>query len=88
MSYTDDAVSMTTEAMDKYRADDQGEVGAALVVVGLSADRAAKEKRIRDDMIVVAHRAGASIRQLADTSGLNRKTIMNIVGTQSGLSDG
>jgi hypothetical protein len=29
MSYTDDAVSMTTEAMDKYRADDQGEVGAA-----------------------------------------------------------
>ena len=79
MSYTDDAVAMTTEMMDKYRAGDQGELGVALVVVGLSADRAAKEKRIRDDMIVVAHRAGASVRQLADTAGLDRKTITNIV---------
>jgi hypothetical protein len=33
------------------------------VVVGLSAERTAKESRIRDDMIRVAHRAGASIRQ-------------------------
>jgi len=79
MSYTDDAVSTATEVMDKYRANDQGEVGAALVVVALSADRAAKERRIRDDMIVVAHRSGASIRQLADASGLDRKTVTNIV---------
>lgn len=79
MSYTDDAVSLATETMDKHRANDQGEVGAALVVVGLSADRVAKEKQIRDDMIIVAHRVGASIRQLADASGLDRKTVTVIV---------
>jgi hypothetical protein len=78
MSYTDDAVSAATTAMDKYRANDASEIGAALVVVGLSADRAAKEKRIRDDMIVVAHRVGASIRQLAEATGLDRKTVTSI----------
>ena len=65
-------------AMEKYRIAD-GEVGAALVVVGLSADRAAKEASIRDEMIRVAHRSGASLRQLAEVSGLNRKTITAIV---------
>jgi hypothetical protein len=49
------------------------------VVVGLSAERTAKESRIRDDMIRVAHRAGASIRQLAEVSGLGRKTVTAIV---------
>jgi hypothetical protein len=48
----------------------RGEASSALVVVGLSAQRAAKEVGIRDDMIRVAHRAGASIGQLADVSGL------------------
>jgi transposase len=48
-------------------------------VVGLSADRAAKEAQIRDDMIQVAHRTGASIRQLAEVSGLGRKTVTAIV---------
>jgi len=65
--------------MDKYRGGDEGEAGAALVVVGLSAERAAKEAGIRDDMIRVAHRAGASIRQLAEVSGLGRKTVTAIV---------
>jgi hypothetical protein len=65
--------------MEKYRGADRGEVGTALVVVGLSAERAAKEAQIRDDMIRVAHRAGASIRQLADVSGLGRKTVSAIV---------
>jgi hypothetical protein len=41
--------------MQKYRGGDEGEVGAALIVVGLSAERAAKEIQIRDDMIRVAH---------------------------------
>jgi len=79
MSYTEDQVGKATNAMDKYRGIASGEVGSALVVVGLSAERAAKESGIRDDMIRVAHRAGASLRQLAEASGLNRKTITSIV---------
>ena len=62
-----------------YRAGDPSEVGAALAVVGLSAERAAKEARIRDDMIRVAHRAGASVRQLAEVSGLSRKAVTTVV---------
>lgn len=80
MSYTDAQVAAATSAMEKYRADTDDEIGAALVVVGLSADRAAKEARIRDDMIRVAHRSGASLRQLAEVSGLGRKTVTAIVG--------
>jgi hypothetical protein len=79
VSYSDADVSAATAAMDKYRGGVQGEAGAALVVVGLSAERAAKETRIRDDMIRVAHRSGASVRQLADASGLGRKTVAAIV---------
>jgi hypothetical protein len=66
--------------MEKYRGGDTGEVGAALAVVGLSAERAAREAQVRDDIIRVAHRAGASLRQLADVSGLDRKTVTTIVG--------
>jgi hypothetical protein len=79
MSYTDAQVSSAIAAMEKYRGGDVGEVGAALAVVGLSADRAAKEAQIRDDMIRMAHRAGASLRQLAEVSGLDRKTVTAIV---------
>ena len=80
MSYTEAQVAAAAAAMDKHRGDDKTEVGAALVVVGFSADRAAKEARIRDDMIRVAHRAGASLRQIAEVSGLDRKTVTAIVG--------
>ena len=69
-SYSDADVVAATAAMDKYRGSEEGEAGVALVVVGLSAERAAKEIRIRDDMIRVAHHAGASIRQLAEVAGL------------------
>jgi hypothetical protein len=79
MSYTETQISAAIAAMDKFRGGDQGEVGAALVVVGLSSDRAAKEEQVRDDMIRVAHRAGASIRQLAEVSGLGRKAVTAIV---------
>ena len=65
--------------MDKYRGGLEDEVGAALAVVGLSADRAHRETAIRDDMIRVAHRVGASLRQLAEASGLGRKTVTAIV---------
>jgi hypothetical protein len=67
MSYSNAEMSAVTTAMDKYRGGEEGEAGAALVVVGLSAERAAKEVRIRDDMIRVAQRAGVSIRQLAES---------------------
>jgi hypothetical protein len=79
MSYTDSEVSAATGAMDKHRDGEDGAVGAALVVVGLSAERAAKEAGIRDDMIRVAHDSGASIRQLAEVSGLGRKAVTAIV---------
>jgi hypothetical protein len=79
MSYTDSQVSAATAAIDKYRSGDDSEIGAALAVVGLSAERAAKEASIRDEMIRVAHRAGASLRQIAEVSGLNRKTVTAIV---------
>lgn len=82
MSYTEAEVSAATAAMDKYRGGERGEVGAALVVVGLSTERAAKEAQIRDDMIRVAHRSGASIRQLADVSGLGRKAVTAIVSSK------
>ena len=87
MSYSNAEVTAATAAMDKYRAGEEGEVGAALVVVGLSAERAAKEGQIRDDMIRVAHRAGASIRQLAEVSGLGRKTVTAIVSSPTPVED-
>ncbi len=79
MTYSDAQVSAAAAAMEKYRGGDDGEVGAALVVVGLSAERAAREVEIRDDMIRVAHDAGASLRRLAEVSGLGRKTVTAIV---------
>jgi hypothetical protein len=82
MSYSNAEMSAVT-AMDKYRGGEEGEAGAALVVVGLSAERAAKEVRIRDDMIRVAQRAGVSIRQLAEVSGLGGKTVTAIVSSDA-----
>lgn len=79
MSYTEAEVSAARAAMNKYRIELDGEVAAALAVVGLSAERAHKEAEIRDDMIRVAHRSGASLRQLAEASGLGRKTVTAIV---------
>jgi hypothetical protein len=81
MTYSDTQVAAANAAMEQYRGAEDGEVGAALVVVGLSAERAAKEARILDDMIRVAHRAGASIRQLADVSGLGRKAVTAVVAS-------
>ncbi len=79
MSYTDADVSAAIAAMDKYRSGLDYEIGAALAVVGLSAERADREVAVRDDMIRAAHRAGASLRQIADVSGLGRKTVTAIV---------
>lgn len=81
MSYTEAEVSAAIAAMDKYRSGLDYEVGAALAVVGLSAERADKETAIRDDMIRAAHSVGASLRQIAAVSGLDRKTVTAIVET-------
>jgi hypothetical protein len=83
MTYSDAEVSAATAAMDKYRDGNESEASAALVVVGLSAERADKEAAIRDDMIRVAHRSGASIRQLAEVSGLGRKLVTAIVSSDT-----
>ena len=79
MSYTDADVSAAIAGMGKYRSGLDYEVGAALAVVGLSSERAHKEIAIRDDMIRTAHRVGASLRQIAEASGLGRKTVTAIV---------
>ena len=81
MSYSESDVHAALTAMEKYRVDDDAEVSAALAVVGLSAQRTAKEAQIRDDMIRVAHRAGASLRQLAEVSCLGRKTVTAVVSS-------
>ena len=83
MKYREDDVVDAIAAVDKYRNGDDTEVGAALAVVGLSADRVAKEARLRNDMIRVAHRSGASLRQLAEAAGLDRKTVTAIVTKES-----
>jgi lambda repressor-like predicted transcriptional regulator len=81
MRYSESDVDAATLAMEKYRIDENAEVSAALAVVGLSAERAAKEAQLRDDMIRVAHKAGASLRQLAEVSGLGRKTVTAVVSS-------
>ena len=81
MSYSAAKALAAEAVMDKYRGGADGEIGAALAVVGLSAERAAKEAAFRDDMIRVAHRVGASLRQIAEVSGLGRKTVTAITQT-------
>lgn len=79
MTYADDEAASASAALEKYRSGEGSEVGSALAVVGLSSERAAREAGLRDDMIRVAHRAGASVRRLAEVSGLNRKTVAAII---------
>lgn len=81
MRYSESDVDAATLAMENYRIDENAEVTAALAVVGLCAERAAKEAQLRDDMIRVAHKSGASLRQLAEVSGLGRKTVTAVVSS-------
>jgi hypothetical protein len=87
MSYSHAEVVAATSAMGRYGSGQFGEVDSALVVVGLSAERAAKEIGIRDDMIRVAHRSGASLRQLAEVSSLGRKTVTAIIAVPAKSDD-
>lgn len=79
MGYTRAEVRAAEATMAKYRGDETGEVGAALVIVGVSSQMAAREAEFRDDMIRIGHKVGASLRQLAEVSGLDRKTVTAIV---------
>lgn len=53
-------------------------VGAAVAAAALLADRAAHETSDRDRVIRIAKREGATLRALADATGLSRQTIANI----------
>ena len=82
MTYTDREVADAMSELDTYRMSEFGEISSALAVVGLSSAHASKEIHIRDSMIRVAHDAGASLRQIAHASGLNRKAVTAIVFRQ------
>jgi hypothetical protein len=53
-------------------------VGAAVAAAALLAERAAHEISDRDRVIRIAKREGATLRALADATGLSRQTIANI----------
>lgn len=55
-------------------------VGAAVAAAALLAERAAQEISDRDRVIRIAKREGATLRALADATGLSRQTIANICG--------
>ena len=53
-------------------------VGAAVAAAALLAERAAQEASDRDRVIRIAKREGATLRALAEATGLSRQTIANI----------
>ena len=61
-------------------------VGAAIAAAALLAERAAQEISDRDRVIRIAKREGATLRALAEATGLSRQTIANIcsAGNASG----
>ena len=58
-------------------------VGAAVAAAGLLAERAAQEISDRDRVIRIAKREGATLRALAEATGLSRQTIANICAADS-----
>jgi predicted transcriptional regulator len=58
-------------------------VGAAVAAAALIAERAAQEVSDRDRVIRIAKREGATLRALADATGLSRQTIANICAASS-----
>lgn len=75
-------VSTVASTIEKHRLGVDGEIGAALAVVALSSERVHRESELRDDLIRVAHSAGASLRQISEVSGLGRKTVTAIVANE------
>lgn len=60
--------------------------GAAVAAAALLARRAALEVVDRDRVIRIARREGATLRTLAEATGLSRQTIANICRTAAGSS--
>lgn len=58
-------------------------VGAAVAAAALIAERAEREISDRDRVIRIAKREGASLRALAEATGLSRQTIANICAAGS-----
>ncbi len=53
-------------------------VGAATAAAALASRRAAEELAARDRIVRIARREGATLRSLAEATGLSRQTIANI----------
>jgi hypothetical protein len=58
-------------------------VGAAVAAAALLAERAAQEISDRDRVIRIAKREGATLRALAEATGLSRQTVANICAAGS-----
>jgi hypothetical protein len=58
-------------------------VGAAVAAAALLAERATQEIADRDRVIRIAKREGATLRALAEATGLSRQTIANICAAGS-----
>ena len=58
-------------------------VGAAVAAAALIAERATQEISDRDRVIRIAKREGATLRALAEATGLSRQTIANICAAGS-----
>lgn len=81
-------MTKTTDALDQLgdavldelsatrRAD--GPVGAAVAAAALISRSAADELEARDRVIRIARGEGATLRELADATGLSHQTISNI----------
>ena len=81
MTKTVDALDRVADAalseLSAVRPSDDA-VGAAVAAAALLAERAAQESSDRDRVIRIAKREGATLRALADATGLSRQTIANI----------
>jgi hypothetical protein len=81
MTKTIDAIDRLADAavseLSAARPSDDA-VGAAVAAAALLADRVAREISDRDRVIRIARREGATLRALAEGTGLSRQTIANI----------
>ncbi len=66
--------------LDAVRTDLDGR-GAALAAVALQSDLAAREVDLRNRLIRLARREGASLRALASATGLSHQTVANLCAT-------
>ena len=81
MTKTQDALDRLADAvlseLSAVRPSDDA-VGAAVAAAALLTERAAQEVSDRDRVIRIAKQEGATLRVLAEATGLSRQTIANI----------